>query len=570
MWFMWDSNVLFKSSDDGESWSIISPDLTRHDPATLGASGGPITKDQTSVEYYGTVFAIQESPITRGLIWTGSDDGLVYVTRDGGITWKNVTPPGMAPWTRIANVDPSPHNPGTVYVAANRYQMDDFAPYLYKTTDYGLTWTKITTGIPATEFTRTIREDLLRPGLLYASTERSMYISYDAGKSWQSLKRNLPPTPVHDIALRDDDIVLATHGRGFWVMEGIGHLRDAPEAQAAAAAGKDFLYHPSAAYRAAGTATIEYVLAKANDSVTVEVTDKAGKLFKKFAWNDTTSAAGGGGRGGGGGGGRGGAGGGGATKPTGQVGLNRFSIDLRYPNASSNQGLQMWQGSTGGPTIAPGVYNVRVKVGSAAPMATTLVVHHALTTDATDAEIGELVAFSLKVRDRVSQANDDVGTIRSVRRQLTDRMPAMASNTAFTAQSKRLLDSLTSVEDSLYQTKHKASVKIRSTSPSASPYNQFGALPASFVLATERKLPKQAVDVYNVLSPLMDAQVVRYNRDHDCPGAPGQHRAQGGRDAADRSRRTTTPPAGAGRGGKRRAETCSPGSISAPEPLAVC
>ncbi|MES1259783.1 MAG: glycosyl hydrolase, partial [Gemmatimonadota bacterium] len=172
------SNVLFKSNDLGNSWKIVSPDLTRHDPATLGASGGPLTKDQTSVEYYGTIFAVAESPITAGLVWTGSDDGLIHISRNANLPkpiWTNVTPKDLPKWTRVSIVEPSRHHAGTMYFAANRYEMDDFAPYLYKTTDFGLTWKKIVTGIPATEFTRAIREDLVRPGLLYAATERSMY-----------------------------------------------------------------------------------------------------------------------------------------------------------------------------------------------------------------------------------------------------------------------------------------------------------------------------------------------------------------------------------------------------------
>ncbi len=187
------ANVVFKSTDNGKSWQVISPDLTRHDPATLGASGGPITKDQTSIEYYGTVFALQESPITPGLIWAGSDDGLIHVTRDGGKSWKNVTPKGLPQWTRISVIDPSPHNAGTAYVAANRYQLDDYAPYLYKTTDYGATWTRINDGIPVGEYTHSIREDLVKPGLLYAATERSMWLSRD---DWRPLGKPEEESPA--------------------------------------------------------------------------------------------------------------------------------------------------------------------------------------------------------------------------------------------------------------------------------------------------------------------------------------------------------------------------------------
>ena len=302
------SNVLFKSNDLGASWQVVSPDLTRHDPATLGASGGPLTKDQTSVEYYGTIFAVQESPVTPGLVWTGSDDGLIYLSRNANLAkpiWTNVTPKDLPKWTRISIVEPSPHHAGTAYVAANRYQMDDFAPYLYKTTDFGVTWKKIVTGIPATEFARAIREDLVRPGLLYAATERSIYVSYDAGDHWQSLKRNLPPVAVHDIALRDDDIVIATMGRGFYAMEGVSLLRQADKA---ATASSGYLFQPATTYRALGVVKAEYRLTKPGQVVTLELIDPKGKVLQKAASNDTatTSGRGGGGRGGAGGGGRGG------------------------------------------------------------------------------------------------------------------------------------------------------------------------------------------------------------------------------------------------------------------------
>ncbi|HTR77245.1 MAG TPA: glycosyl hydrolase [Gemmatimonadaceae bacterium] len=510
------SNVLFKSSDDGTSWSVISPDLTKHDPATLGASGGPITKDQTSVEYYGTIFAVQESPLVKGMIWSGSDDGLVYLKRPGVEGWKNVTPPGMGSWTRISGIEPSPHNPGTAYVAANRYQMDDFAPYLYKTTDYGVTWTKITNGIPGNEFTRAIREDLVRPGLLYAATERSMYVSYDAGKNWSSLKRNLPPVPVHDIALRDNDMVIATHGRGFWVMEHLDKLRYMPEDKAAA--GKDYLYHPAIQYRENGTAEIHYALAQAGQPVTIDVIDPAGKLFKRFATTDTAptpSACGGGGRGraggggGGGGGGRGGRGGGfgaGPAHPPNAAGQNYYSLDLRYPGAVTFCGMLLWEGSTGGPTAAPGNYTIRLKVGNNPPLATTLTLKVNPQAHATDADITDQVNFALQVRDRFSDCNNGVRTIRNIRRQLEDPSRDMAGTASFAKLSKSFLDSLSTVEDSLYQTKNQASEDMLNFPIRLN--NEYAAL-LGFVLGTERKTPQQARDVYAVLAPRFQAQMAR-------------------------------------------------------------
>ncbi len=498
------ANVLFKSSDDGATWKVISPDLTRHDPATLGPSGGPITKDQTSIEYYGTIFAVQESPITAGLIWTGSDDGLIYLTRDGGKTWTNVTPKGWPAWMRISTIDPSPHSPGTAWVAANRYQMDDYAPYLFKTTDYGKTWTRIVSGLPGDVYTRAVREDLVRPDMLYASTEHGMWLSYDAGAHWQSLQRNLPQVPVHDIALRDDDIVIATHGRAFWVMEGISQLRQAPEAEAAA--GRDFLYKPADVYLVGNpSVSVTYRLAQPGQTVSIEFLDAAGKVIKKFASTDKPAA--GGGRRGGGGGGRGGFGG--PTVVTTRAGLNTYEWNLRYPDASGFQGMILWSAGLTGPVTAPGSYTVRVTVGGAKPLTQTFTVKKDPRIQATNADLVAQHDFAIKIRDRVTAANDGVKRIRSVERQLDARAAAMSGNSAYATLATALADNLSGVEDSLYQTKNKSG-----EDPLNFPVrlnNQMAAL-LGFVENGERRPPPQAYQVYNVLDPLLVKQLARLER----------------------------------------------------------
>ncbi|HEX4681110.1 MAG TPA: glycosyl hydrolase [Gemmatimonadaceae bacterium] len=499
------SNVVFKSSDKGRTWHIISPDLTKHDPATLGASGGPISKDQTSIEYYATVFALQESPITPGLIWAGSDDGLIHVTRDGGKTWKDVTPKGLAPWTRISIIDPSPHDPGTAWVAANRYQLDDYAPYLYRTTDYGATWTRINAGIPNGEYTRSIREDLVKPGLVYASTERGMWMSRDAGAHWESLRKNLPPVPVHDIALRDDDMVIATHGRAFWVMENLALLRQQPEADAATAAGKDFLYTPAPAYRATG-ATIQYRVAQENQPVTIELLDPAGKLIRKYSSTDTVATP----AGRGGGGGRGGFGA--QQRVTNRPGVNRYTWNLQYPDATTFRNMILWQGSTAGPFAAPGTYGVRVIVGNDAPLAEKLVVRMDPQSKATNADLAEQLRFGLQVRDSVSAANEAIRVIRNVKHQLEDRaskMSGTAGSASFGAMAKQFEDELSNVEDSIYQTKNQSgedplNFPIRIN-------NQLAAL-LGFVTAGERHPPPQSYDVFKVLAPKFQTEDTRYKR----------------------------------------------------------
>ena len=492
------SNVVFKSTNKGKDWSIISPDLTKHDPATLGASGGPISKDQTSIEYYATVFALQESPVTPGLIWAGSDDGLIHVTRDGGKSWKNVTPKGLPAWMRISIIDPSPHQPGTAWVAANRYQMDDYAPYLYRTTDFGATWTRINDGIPNGEYTRAIREDLVTPGLLYASTERSVWMSRDAGAHWTSLKRNLPPVPVHDIALRDDDLAIATHGRAFWVMENLALLRQEPEADAMVRGGNAFVYRPAPAYRSTGV-TVQYRLPKDSLPVTIEFLDPAGKLIRKFASTDTQPSGGRGGRGGGFGG---------APRVGTRAGLNRYTWTMQYPDASTFQGMILWQGSTTGPSLPPGTYTVRVSAGTLAPQSEKFVVRKDPQTKATNEDLAEQARFALQVRDRVTEANDAVKTIRNVDRQLTDRAQKM-TGAEFAALEKSFADQMHNVEDSLYQTKNQSGedplnfpVRIN---------NQMAAL-LGFVSAGERRPPKQAYDVYAVLDPRQKVEMARYKK----------------------------------------------------------
>ncbi|MEO8373220.1 MAG: glycosyl hydrolase, partial [Candidatus Solibacter sp.] len=217
------SNMLMRSTNEGQSWDVISKDLTRHDKAKMGSSGGPITQDNTSVEYYCTIFTFMESPVTKGVIWTGSDDGLVHVTRDGGKTWENVTPPGMPEWIRINSIDASGFAAGTAYVAATNYQQDDFRPYLYKTGDYGKTWKKIVNGIPANAFTRVVREDPNRKGLLVAGTEIGAFLSMDDGENWRAFQLNLPVTPITDMQFhkREKELVIGTEGRSFWILDDV-------------------------------------------------------------------------------------------------------------------------------------------------------------------------------------------------------------------------------------------------------------------------------------------------------------------------------------------------------------
>jgi photosystem II stability/assembly factor-like uncharacterized protein len=507
------SNVLFRSTDLGRSWKIVSPDLTRNDPSTLGASGGPLTKDQTSVEYYATIFAVAESPITKGLVWAGSDDGLIHISRNVGLsatpmaTWTNITPKDLPKWTRVSIIEPSHFNAGTMYFAANRYEMDDFAPYLYKTTDYGKTWKKIVTGIPGNEFTRAIREDLVRPGLLYAATERSMYISYDAGEHWMSLKRSLPPVAVHDIALRDDDIVIATMGRGFYAMEGIAALRQADDVDKVAGA---HLYKPGTTYQTAGAITVEYFLDKPNQIVQLELLDAKGKVVRKAASNDSTPGAGGrGGRGGGGG--RGGFGAP-AARVTNTAGLNRYEMSLRYPDGMNFQNAIYWAGNgLNGPLGPPGTYSIRMTVADKAPQTVTARVVKDPRTEASEADLVEQFNFLVRIRDTVSAANKAVRTIRNARYQVDSikKIIPGAQKAEFDNAADAMVDSTRGTEEVLYQTKNEAGqdplnfpIKLN---------NQIGAL-SGFISSNPRRPPQQAYDVWNTLVPQLNVQLRRLDK----------------------------------------------------------
>ncbi len=470
---------LFMTKNGGDSYQIISPPLARNDPKTLGASGGPITKDQTGVETYGVVFAFAESPLMKGLLWAGTDDGLIQLSRDAGKTWTNVTPKDMGDFTRVSIIDPSPHAAGTAYVAANRYQQDDFAPLLFKTTDFGATWTKIVNGIAPSDFTRAIREDPVRKGMLYAGTEHGVYISFNDGGVWQHLQLNLPPVAVHDLMIKEGDLLAATHGRSFYVLDDLSALRQMTPAVVTAPV---HLYKPRDTYRIdwgggrggggggrgqAGVGQnppsgviVSYQLAKAGEEVSLEFLDAGGKLIKSFE-SRVDSAAGGGGRG------RGGA----AGDPDVQVGalpaprvpnkagLNQFAWDMRYPDATVFPGMILWAGNTRGPIAPAGTYTVRLKLGATQTLSQTFKLVNDPRSPATAAD--QLAQFNMliRIRDKVSEANEAVISMRYVKSEIDARLkqaPAQAVQ-ELTGAGRSLADTLTGVEAEVYQIKNQSS-----------------------------------------------------------------------------------------------------------------
>jgi photosystem II stability/assembly factor-like uncharacterized protein len=479
-------NVLFKSTNQGQSWEVISPDLTRNDKSKQGPAGGPITKDNTSVEYYDTIFTVIESPVKRGVIWTGSDDGLVYLTRDGGKTWNNVTPKGMPDWIQINSIDASPFEEGTAYVAATMYRSDDFRPFLYKTSDYGKSWLKITKGIPETTFTRVIREDPGKRGLLYAGTETGMYISFDDGANWQSLQLNLPVVPISDLVIqkRERNLVAATQGRAFWILDDLAVLHQLADA----ARNKDtYLFQPAATYRTQGggfrlpaTATVGanppngaviyyYLKDKPSSQISLELVDSSGKTIKKFtsrAPEKQTNAN------------PGGAApaeqqeastgeddeegprrGGGATRIPAEQGMNRFVWDLRYPDATGFPGMILWGGGLRGPLVTPGAYQIKLTVdGKTQTQSFEVLKDPRISTTAE--EFSKQLALLLKIRDKLSETNRAILEIRDVRGQidaLSKRVREQQNMMPVTDAGKALNGKLRTIEETLYQTKNRSS-----------------------------------------------------------------------------------------------------------------
>ncbi|MDQ8153702.1 MAG: glycosyl hydrolase, partial [Gemmatimonadota bacterium] len=514
---------LFKTTTEGESWTIVSPPLARRDPKTMGASGGPITKDQTGVETYGVIFALGLSTVTQGLIWAGTDDGLIWLTRDGGTNWTNVTPKDIGDFTRVSMIDAGHFNAGTAYVAANRYQQNDFSPILYKTTDFGKTWTKIVTGIPADEFTRAIREDPKKAGLLFASTEKGVWVSFDDGARWQSLRRNMPSVPVHDLVIKDNDIVLGTHGRSFWIMDDIAPLR---ELSTAITEKKAHLYKPSDAYRidwgggfripGAGYggetpsgqnppsgAVVYYQLKDPNTRVTLEFLDAKGNLIKSYVSDTATApASGAAGTGAGEGMMRGAAR---AQFASNRVGLNQFNWNLRYPDATRFDGMIFWAGNVTGPLALPGTYTVKITANGEI-QTQTFTVKADPRWKVSPEDLVAQFNFLIQVRDRVSEANEAVITARDVKAQVADRLKQAPQ---LGADGKALAGKVTDVEGEIYQIKNQSSqdplnYPIKLNNKIAALLGMAGSSPG--------RPPVQATQVFKELSGKLEVQTKRMEK----------------------------------------------------------
>ena len=530
-------NVAFRSTDQGGSWEPISPDLTRHDPTTLEPSGGPITKDTTGAETYATIFAFAESLHEKGVFWAGSDDGLVHISRDGGKTWEDITPNGLPEWSLISMIEPSPHDPAAAYMAATRYKLDDTRPMLYKTGDYGATWVNVSAGIPQHDYTRVVREDPGRRGLLYAGTETGIYVSFDDGASWDSLQSNLPKSPVYDLVLKDDELVVATHGRSFWVLDDVTPLRQF----AGDLAGRDLhLMKPRATYRLPGpfgarrsapgknyqlalgaavtftetkgpeNQTVRkfldagenppdgvivtyYLKEKPEGEVTLSFLDSKGELIKTFSSNvpeDESSDA--------------------AAEPRvrAEAGVSRFVWNLRYPLARKALGdkatEQMIQ--TTGPLAPPGTYQVRLTAGGQSQTEQFQVVKDPRVAATQDDFTAQFDLF-IRIRDKLSETNDAINRLRNVKTQVTEWVDRAAGGAAAETVSNAgsgLKEKLSVIEGELLQVNYKGE-RDRLNFP-VRLNRKLGEL-AAVVASSDSAPTKQSYDVFADLSGRIDVQL---------------------------------------------------------------
>ncbi|MDX8341126.1 glycosyl hydrolase [Draconibacterium sp. IB214405] len=451
------AQVLFKTTNEGQSWEQISPDLTRNDTTKMGSSGGPITKDNTSVEYYGTIFAACESLQDKNVIWTGSDDGLIHITKDGGNNWENVTPPTsiMPEWTMINSIEPHQTEAGGVYVAATSYKNDDFTPYLYKTTNYGESWELITNGIDETHFTRVIRADKNRTGMLYAGTESGMYISFDDGELWQPFQLNLPVVPITDLLAKDNDLIVATQGRSIWILDDLTILQQLNKENIE----KEFvLFDQRDSYKVGGRSygggnsgqnppagvAIDFYIKEVNDSTTakLEILESNGQVIKTFCTDaedkkikEDLSLG----------------------KLTIDKGLNQFVWNLRYPNAKGFPGLIMWGGSLRGPEAVPGNYKARLTVnGSTQEKPFKLLANPNFS--ATDADYKEQFDLLMEIRDKITETHETIINIRAAKTQLDELNSKLdtAANKEIIEFSKSLIKQMDKIENELYQTKNRS------------------------------------------------------------------------------------------------------------------
>ena len=415
------SQRLWKTTDGGKNWTALSGDLTRHDPSTLGPSGGPITHDMNGPEVYATIFSVAPGKVDIDVIFTGSDDGLVHVTRDGGESWTNVTPPGMPDFGRVSQIDASAFAAGTAYVAVKRPLLNDQKPYIFKTSDYGETWTNAVAGIRDDAYVHVVREDPTRQGLLYAGTQHGVYISYDDGVSWEPLNPNLPDLPIVDLVVEANELVISAHGRGFWVLDNIAPLR---QAQPGITSEAMTLFTPPPAVRSGGGVTMSWWLRNAATEATLEILDGSGNVVRTL-------------------------------QPRTVAGMNQTSWNLLGEGYVSFPGMIFWGARSRGPAAPPGQYTVRLTADGQTAAAPLTVKRNPLIKDVTDADLQAQYEFSSMVRDRVTDANEAVIAIRRVKTQLAARYEE-SEDRRLRQTGDRLLAAASAVEENIYQVRNQS------------------------------------------------------------------------------------------------------------------
>ena len=499
------SQHLHVTYNEGQSWEVISPDLTRNDPSTLKSSGGPITKDNTGVEYYATIFAAVESPLEEGLIWAGSDDGLIHVTKDGGKSWDNVTPKKMPEWMMINSIEVDPFEKGTAYVAGTKYKKGDYAPYLYKTTDYGQSWELITNGIPDEYFTRVVRADPGRKGLLYAGTERGMFISFDYGKSWNPFQLNLPIVPITDLTVKEDNLIAATQGRSFWLIDDLTPLYQVDdntlESEMTLFKVKDTYRMSGAAARpsktmgankAAGVGVNFYLKSvQKTDTVSIAYKDKDGNAIQVYSTHPNKDKE--------------------EQKLKVNQGSNIVHWNMMYKGAERVPGMILWWSSLSGPKAVPGAYEVVLtKNGQSTSQPFTIKADP--RSESSQEQMQAQFDFIISVRDQLTEVHKAIKNIRKVRKQtqrLEKELKGKEEYVDLYELASKMSKELTTIEETLYQTKSRS--------------NQD---PLNFPIRLNNKLAhlnaltsmgdfgptNQAVELRKELGELIDAQLDLYNK----------------------------------------------------------
>ncbi|MCP4977024.1 MAG: glycosyl hydrolase [Maribacter sp.] len=445
------SNHVHVSENEGQSWKLLSDDLTRNDPAKLVSSGGPITQDNTSVEYYCTIFAANESPLKEGLLWVGSDDGLIHVSKDGGTNWDNVTPANMPEWNMINSIEPSAFDEGTCYVAATKYKLGDFQPYLYKTTDYGQTWNKITNGINNEHFTRVVREDPKRKGLLYAGTETGMYISFNDGANWSPFQMNLPIVPITDLTIKNNNLIVATQGRSVWIIDDLTVLHQLDAIKKSASS---IMYKPKDSYRTkGGTIKTPSKTAGANhpngvithfylkdyaekDSVRLTYTSMSGDTLATYSNSSKDKD----------------------KKLEVEKGGNTFVWDTRGKGAKKLEGMILWWASLEGAKAVPGDYKVHLNVNGDNQSQVFKIIPDP-RAEVSVVDMQKQFDFITDINTTIEKAHQSIEKIRKVTKQLdafTKQYKENEQTKELVEKAKKMKESLATVEKALYQTKNRS------------------------------------------------------------------------------------------------------------------